>query len=337
MPVADFTLPASVCMPGATNITNASSSPDGSVLTYAWDFDDASAIDNSTNPSHNYAIAGSYDIALKVTSVFGCVTNKVKTFSAFFDKPIADFDVNPTSLCQGNPNSFTDRSTAPGSSIASHLWTFGDNSTSADPSPNHTYALPGVYTVQLQVTSNENCVSNPLPKIVTVYLQPTVDAGPSFVVAQGTHVQFKPVVNDSTGVVYTWDPGFGLSNPNILRPIYIANADQEFTLYATGAGNCTATDKLSVKIYKPVKVPNAFSPNGDGVHDMWDINNINDYPEATVEVFNRYGQSVYRSAGYAKAWDGNYNGKPLPVATYYYVIKLGSGFQPMSGSVTILR
>ncbi|HRF26479.1 MAG TPA: gliding motility-associated C-terminal domain-containing protein, partial [Ferruginibacter sp.] len=67
------------------------------------------------------------------------------------------------------------------------------------------------------------------------------------------------------------------------------------------------------------------------------IDNLTDYTGAVVEVFNRYGQLVFTSTGYGTPWDGTTKGKPLPVATYYYVIQLKNGFKPLSGSVTIIR
>ena len=112
--------------------------------------------------------------------------------------------------------------------------------------------------------------------------------------------------------------------------------DQTYTLTAVGAFGCTATDQMTVKILKPVKVPNVFSPNGDNIHDQWVIPNLADYPGATVEVFNRYGQQVFYSVSYT-AWDGTYKGKQLPVGTYYYIIQLQNGFKPLNGSVTLVR
>jgi gliding motility-associated-like protein len=86
-----------------------------------------------------------------------------------------------------------------------------------------------------------------------------------------------------------------------------------------------------------LKIPNAFTPNGDFVNDTWRIENLDAYPGATVQIFNRYGQLVYRSVGYAKAWEGTLNGNPLPIGTYYWVIDPKNGKTPISGSVAIIR
>ncbi|WP_162276901.1 gliding motility-associated C-terminal domain-containing protein [Mucilaginibacter pedocola] len=83
-------------------------------------------------------------------------------------------------------------------------------------------------------------------------------------------------------------------------------------------------------------VPNTFTPNGDGVNDLWNIPGLGSYPSATVNIFNRNGQSVYQSVGYAKPFDGTRNGKQLPTGVYYYIITLRKG-EVLSGYVTILR
>lgn len=83
-------------------------------------------------------------------------------------------------------------------------------------------------------------------------------------------------------------------------------------------------------------IPNTFTPNGDGINDFWNIPGLNSYPSATINIFNRYGQAVYQSAGYAKPFDGTSKGKQLPAGVYYYIINLKRG-DVLSGSVTILR
>jgi gliding motility-associated-like protein len=338
LPKADFSLPAGICMPnGSAQFTNTSTVADNSALSYQWSFGDGSAQSTSANATHTYATSGSYNVALIATSSFGCVSDTVKVLSSFYDKPVASFAVAPETLCQGTDNVFSDLSSAPNSTIQAWNWNFADGSSATTQNPVKKYATAGNYNVALTVTNAVGCVSDPFTKPVTVFVQPVIDAGPSFVVPQGTLIRFSPKVNDSTSVTFHWSPNIGFTNPTVLRPSLIANTNQTYTLTAQGAGNCTATDFLTVKILLPLKVPNAFSPNGDGINDTWEITNLFDYSDAVIEVFNRYGQPVFKSSGYQRPWDGTINGKPLPFGTYYYVINLKNGFKPITGSITIVR
>ena len=101
---------------------------------------------------------------------------------------------------------------------------------------------------------------------------------------------------------------------------------------------CTDTASVRLVMKDPDIIPtNAFTPNDDGINDTWSIPLIRLFPQCVVDVYNRYGQVVFHSYGYSKPWDGKVNGKSLPVATYYYVIKLSSLHPPVSGTVTILK
>lgn len=84
-------------------------------------------------------------------------------------------------------------------------------------------------------------------------------------------------------------------------------------------------------------IPSAFTPNGDGINDLWDIKGLFYYPTCKVEIFNRYGQAIYQSTGYNKPWDGTFNGKPLPLGTYYYMIIIDKNSKPLSGYVSIIK
>jgi gliding motility-associated-like protein len=90
-------------------------------------------------------------------------------------------------------------------------------------------------------------------------------------------------------------------------------------------------------IVSAIKIPNTFTPNGDGVNDTWEIHDLEYYPKSTVNIFSRWGQKLYSSIGYPIPWDGRYNGSALPVGTYYYIIDLKNGQAAISGWVLIIR
>ncbi|WP_168187526.1 gliding motility-associated C-terminal domain-containing protein [Pedobacter sp. G11] len=94
---------------------------------------------------------------------------------------------------------------------------------------------------------------------------------------------------------------------------------------------------LSVLAVEPVAlVPNSFSPNGDGINDYWQIKNLETHIDCTVQIFNRSGNKIFSSVGYLAPWNGTYNGKPVPVGTYFYKITFPDGSAILSGSITVL-
>ncbi|MFI5138888.1 MAG: gliding motility-associated C-terminal domain-containing protein [Sphingobacteriales bacterium] len=147
----------------------------------------------------------------------------------------------------------------------------------------------------------------------------------------------------TTTISYQWQVNnisVGTNSP-VFTTNKLNNRDVINCMVST-SGKCIATpfvysNNIVVIVITPVIIVNTFTPNGDGINDTWDIPSLAAYPGCTVNIFNRYGTLVYNSSGYAKAWDGNYDGKPLPVGTYYYLIDLKNGKKPLSGPVTILR
>jgi len=130
-------------------------------------------------------------------------------------------------------------------------------------------------------------------------------------------------------------------------PIYtttatIASPEGKYPITASGAVDTNYTftyvdGVLTVKRTQNIFIPNTFTPNGDGVNDTWLIKDLDAYPNCTVSIFNRSGQTLFYLSNYAKAWDGTYNGKDLPSGVYYYVINLNTGDKPLSGYVAIIR
>lgn len=108
----------------------------------------------------------------------------------------------------------------------------------------------------------------------------------------------------------------------------------------TDENMCTNTDTMAVTVLRQLDIPNAITPNNDGDNDKWKIPALSLYPDNVVKIFDRWGDLVYQAKGYdeGKYWDGtDMNGKELPMDSYYYMIKLGTGEKPLFGSVTIIR
>ena len=84
-------------------------------------------------------------------------------------------------------------------------------------------------------------------------------------------------------------------------------------------------------------IANVFSPNGDGINDVWIIKYLEWYPDATIQIFNRIGQEVFSGTSSSMPWDGKSKGVALPVATYYYMINLRNGTPVITGTITIIR
>ena len=140
-------------------------------------------------------------------------------------------------------------------------------------------------------------------------------------------------------ITYFWTPATYLDDPRSLTPVTSAPSNITYQLNVQSGVNCgTATSSVFVRVYKTLTVVNTFTPNGDGVNDYWDIKNIDDYPNAGISVYNRYGQQVFQSIGYPKPWDGNYKGEKLPAGTYYYIVDPKDDNLPkQAGWVLIVR
>ncbi|MDT8402138.1 MAG: gliding motility-associated C-terminal domain-containing protein, partial [Bacteroidales bacterium] len=119
---------------------------------------------------------------------------------------------------------------------------------------------------------------------------------------------------------------------------YVAGG--EYPVTVTDANGCSVTDTIIVTSEQEVciTIPNAISPNGDNINDVWNIEMIELYPDAEIKIFNRWGEMVWASdKGYPQPWDGTSKGRKLPIDSYHYIINLHDGTRPVIGDVTILR
>ncbi|RNI21816.1 gliding motility-associated C-terminal domain-containing protein [Rufibacter latericius] len=178
----------------------------------------------------------------------------------------------------------------------------------------------------------QNCASVRIPVKVNIPA-PTANAGPDQNIVLGNFATLEA----TGGLTYRWSPATGLNNSQIPNPVAKPTVTTTYTVTVTTQDGCTSSDQVTINVLQPIEVPNGFTPNGDGINDVWDLPNLKSYPDCQVEVFNRWGNKVFESRGYQQAWEGRMNGQPLPAATYYYIIRLGGKESPITGNVTIIK
>jgi gliding motility-associated-like protein len=132
-----------------------------------------------------------------------------------------------------------------------------------------------------------------------------------------------------------WDRGLPDNEDyfsNLLWGAYVATV--------TDMNNCVTVDTAFVD-YTHISclvIPNAFSPNGDGINDEWVIEGMELYPNAEIRIFDRWGSRVfYTENGADERWDGFFYGRELPIDSYHYIIDLNNDEPPVTGNITIVR
>lgn len=201
--------------------------------------------------------------------------------------------------------------------------------------PEFPYFIDKSGTYYIKATNSFGCA---LTKEVHVIIDTFPVFTPRIVtVTRPSLADLSQSVSPVSGITYSYWLDMEATKP-LLNPFSI-NSKGIYYIKATNRGGCTTIEPAQVVIKEPVLVPpNIFTPNGDGIHDQWQIPLLAIlYPTCEVEIFTRAGQRIYYSTGYQKPWDGKYNGKDLPIATYYFVIKLSPDLAPVSGSVSIIR
>ncbi|WP_214071164.1 gliding motility-associated C-terminal domain-containing protein [Mucilaginibacter sp. dw_454] len=195
-----------------------------------------------------------------------------------------------------------------------------------------------IYNGNIQLTSpGATAINVPVEgTVLTTQLNITADNKTKFL---GDPI---PVLTASyTGFVNGDTPAKLSTLPQITTTAVASSPIGKYPITVSGA-----IDKNYIIVYLPgvlevvtgdISTPNAFTPNGDGINDTWDIKNLNLYTSCTVEVLNRYGQKVFYTTGYPKPWNGTENGGDLPVGTYYYIIKLKPDSRPLTGYLSIIR
>ncbi|MES3019222.1 MAG: PKD domain-containing protein [Bacteroidota bacterium] len=334
-PISKFKTSTNFCAVTDIQFTDQSTDNGNALTKWQWDFGDGQK-SSEQNPLHSYAASGTYTARLLVENSTSCEAAEYSQTIVITSIPVSSFTVSKPG-CNNTNITLSDNSTIPAGTIVKWSWDFGDGAgeerTNNQPF-DHKYAVGGNYKVSLTVTSSSGCEHT---SVQTANVStPFLEAGQDVIMIRGGAVTFN-VSATGTNLQYKWSPSIGLDRDDIKNPVASPTEDTRYTLTITSEEGCVVSDDILVTIVDKPIIPNTFTPNGDGVNDVWEIEYLDSYPEVRVDIFNRFGVRVYASIGYANPWSGTLNGNDLPVGTYYYVIDPKLGIPPYSGWVTILK
>ncbi|MDE3248074.1 MAG: gliding motility-associated C-terminal domain-containing protein [Bacteroidota bacterium] len=192
---------------------------------------------------------------------------------------------------------------------------------------------------KLIVTNRYGCKDSVYFKI-DVFRNPVANAGPDKTILAGDTALLEGMVG-GTAVNYAWTPATTLSGTSDLQPKAWPVSNSNYTLQVNSTVGCgSSSDDVTVKVYSSFLVPNAFSPNGDGINDRFGILQLDNYKVEDFSIYSRFGQRVFNTRNKYASWDGNVNGNPQSAGTYVYQIRLRSATGRLieqRGSLLLLR
>jgi hypothetical protein len=208
----------------------------------------------------------------------------------------------------------------------------------------HTWNTSNTYLLEVQERSTDGCLGPVRSGQVFVSPIPTLTASGTDAVTFSDDGKIDFTFTNVPDGTYTISYSTGsFTNVTVAggRSTLTAPTGKYNNLSITVNG-CTSVASANVVLSEPkqliLKIPEAFSPNSDLINDVWDIGNIHAYPNVEITIYNRWGQSVWKSErGYPHQWDGKSNGVNLPIDSYHYVINLHNGSKPIVGVITIVR
>lgn len=193
----------------------------------------------------------------------------------------------------------------------------------------------GRYPVRYEVSITGGCAVEKT-RYLEVLDSPILTLPSSVTQYSSTSVVLNAQANKPTQYRYQWSPPLGISNPTVLQPTATAPQTTIYTLTATASNGCATTASIQVVVVDLLFIPDAFTPNGDGINDVWEIKNIERFPNAEVFIYNRWGELIYyQEKGYQTPW----NGASAPLGEYSYVIDphAEGGLGVQRGKVALLR
>ncbi|HRN57695.1 MAG TPA: PKD domain-containing protein, partial [Agriterribacter sp.] len=332
------------CDSGTVFATNYSIARSGDpIVSQLWHFGDGQTSAGNTPPAHIYPQAGLYPVSLTATTQSGCERTFTDTVRVY-RTPVPVIAAGDIS-CINRTIAFNGALALPPDTAILWNWSFGNGRSSTERNNTVSYDAPGNYNVTLTAANSFGCkdmathplMIAPLPVVTTQ----------NVVIPVGGEIVLP--VSYSSGISrYTWTPPDGLSCTGCPTPLANPSLTTTYHILVTDSNTCSAAADITVEVVCKTEnyfVPNTFSPNGDGMNDVF-------YPRGrglasvqSMKIYNRWGQLVFDRRNFsandpAKGWNGKAGNQDLPPDVYVYMVEFiceNSQIVPMKGNVTLIR
>ena len=321
---------STVTPPMCNNLANGSiliNSTGGTpTYTYQWG-------GNSTATTQNLTAIPQGTYSLSINDSRGCPFN-----TSFILVPTISITVNAgndTTTCNKGPvvltGTVTGATTFDWQTLTTPTSTLSQNTSTLSVSPTIT-------TQYILLAVNGACRDS---DTVTVFIAPlplaNAGSNQTLVTGQTATIGGNPTSVNGSSIV--WYPNSGLSDTAAANPIASPTVTTAYVVIVKSKYGCEASDTMLITVLPPFVISGGFTPNGDGHNDSWVIEDMSLFPNVEIEIYNRWGERLFYSKGNYTAWTGTYDGKPVPVGTYYYIIRLNDPKYPdhYAGPLTILR
>ena len=291
-------------------------------------------------------LAGNRNLHITITD--GCTTPVVNIDTSFYviNVPTLSFSPDTTSGCPPLTVNFNLNSYIEG---LVYRWDFGDVTSfpeTEDQNISHTYTTPGTYSVTVYTTTEEGCqVKQTAENLITIFPVPEAEfiTDPTVIQIFHTQINFFNLTEGANS--YIWDFGDGDSSQQE-NPVHVFNFLQEsytITLTAKNFYGCTdtAVKVLPVADFYTFWAPNAFTPDNDGVNDVFITRGVNvNNSTFNLYIYDRWGELIFYSNDINKGWDGKINGKDAELGTYKWHAEFydrAGKFHTYSGNVILIR
>ncbi|NOZ33779.1 MAG: PKD domain-containing protein [Chlorobi bacterium] len=322
-----------------SEITITNNSP-GGYTNYNWDFGDGGTSSDENPGSHTYDDCGSYDIELSANNTW-CSDTVKQTVTITAMQPEAIFSVDTSQSCVPVTINFENQSMY----IDTFEWDMGDGTIIYDNNFSYTYTTPGEYIVTLNTTGYCNTFDS-RDTTIYVFQSPIVnfEVMPDTVMLPNQPIHCNNLSSDDADLFY-WEFGDG-GNSEDENPIYYYSAPgtYDITLTVTSVNKCvdslTLTSQVIVLPEGKVIFPSAFSPNGNGINDIFGPAEYSSVKSFEMYIYNRWGEKMFYTNDITKGWNGYFNGISAMQDVYVWradgFFLNGTPFE-LAGSVTLLR